>query len=110
MTYEQLTNIFIASHILPWESDYYWAYFDAPADQVAISTKAYEEIEDLTMFFCTVRGNNAYIIVPKGTVIPEDFLENIEQITEVPTEPPVSEEITEVPTEPPVSEEPTTSE
>lgn len=92
MTYEQLTNIFIAGHLSPWEHDYYWAYFDKPANQLDLTGKAYKEIPQLGSFFCTTRGNNAYIIVPKGTVIPEGFVENIEQITDVPAEPPVVEE------------------
>lgn len=92
MTYEQLTNIFIASHLNPWEHDYYWAYFAHPADSAALTGKAYNEITGLNGFFCTTRGNNAYIIVPKGTVIPDGFVENIEQITDVPAEPPVVEE------------------
>jgi len=92
MTYEQLTNIFRAAHLNPWEHDYHWAFFAHPADSAEITAKAYDAIEGLEKFFCFTRGNNAYIIVNKGTVIPEGTIENIQQITDVPTEPPVAEE------------------
>ncbi len=92
MTYEQLTNIFRAAHLNPWEHDYYWAYFNHPADSAAITGKAYEEIEGLDKFFCFTKGNNAYMIVNKGTVIPEGIIENLNQITDIPTEPAAVEE------------------
>ena len=87
MTYNDLQNIFRIEHLLPWEHEYYWAYFTSPADKLWITARAYEIIEDLSRFYCHVRGNHAFIIVPKGTVIPEGFLDNIESVTEVPAEP-----------------------
>lgn len=88
MTYEELQNIFIATHLNPWDHDYYWAFYPEVADVNKITADAYDQIEDLNMFYCHVRANNAYMIVPKGTVIPEGFAENISLITESPTEPP----------------------
>lgn len=108
MTYEELQNIFIASHLLPWEHDYYWAFYSDTADVNQITADAYEKIEGLAMFYCHARANNAYIIVPKGTVIPEGFAENISLITDSPTEPPAESTETVVlsdQTPPPVADE-----
>ena len=87
MTYEDLQNIFKVEYLTPWEHDYYWAFFPEPADRETITARAFEIIPEITRFYCVTRGNHAYIIVPKGTVIPEEFLENIEAITDVPEEP-----------------------
>lgn len=87
MTYDDLQNIFKTEYLLPWEHDYYWCYFSHPADRDTIVSRAYEMIVDLSRFYCVAKGNHAYIIVPKGTLIPEDFLENLEMITDVPSEP-----------------------
>jgi hypothetical protein len=91
MTYENLQNIFQVPHLKPWEHDYYEARFTSAINMQEFLDLAHSKIEGLTNIWYEISGNIVHFIVPKGIVIPEDFAEQVEIITDVPEEPPVKE-------------------
>lgn len=87
MTFEDLQNIFQTPTLKPWEHDYYVATFAEAKTSQEFLDHAYTSISGLTGIWYEVTGNTAYFIVAKNTVIPEDFANIVEAITDVPEEP-----------------------
>lgn len=87
MTYNDLLNIFVVSYIEPWKHDYYVAIFDIEKTKQEFLDYAYSTIPNLEGLWYQIQGSTIYFIVPKGTVIPEDFAETVTTITDVPEQP-----------------------
>lgn len=87
MKFEDLQNIFQTPTLKPWEHDYYEATFVTAKTNQEFLDYVYETVEGLTGVWYEVSGNTVYFIVPKGTIIPEDFAPLLGKITDVPEEP-----------------------
>lgn len=87
MTYNELQDIFQTPFLNSWEHDYYSAVFENELSSQEFLDKAYEQIPSLGGLWFYTLGNTVYFIVPKGTVIPEDFSLSISSITDVPEQP-----------------------
>lgn len=87
MTFQELQDIFQTPGLLPWEYDYYVSRFADPKTPQEFLDHAYQSIEGLAGVWYEVNGLTVYFIVPKGTIVPEDFAELVEAITEVPQQP-----------------------
>jgi hypothetical protein len=87
MLFNEFTNIFQTPFLDPWEHDYYAAFFHEPKSAQEFLDCAYTKIENLKGLWYEVRGNVAYFIVPKDTVIPAGFSDSLQVITEVPKQP-----------------------
>ena len=87
MTFNELQDIFRTTALLPWEHDYYMAYYVTPKDKQEFLDHAYTAIENLNGIWYEILSNMVYFVVKKGTVIPEDFADSIESVTDVPEQP-----------------------
>jgi len=87
MLFNEFNNIFQTPFLAPWEHDYYAAFFHEPKTSQEFLDYAYSNIENLRGLWYEVKGNVAYFIVLKDTVIPEDFADSLQMITEVPEQP-----------------------
>lgn len=87
MKYEEIQNIFQTPFLLPWEHDYYAAYFAEAKTPQEFLDYAYSTIENLKGIWYEVVGNMVYFVVNKDTVIPENFSDTLQQITDVPEQP-----------------------
>lgn len=87
MTFEDLQNIFQTPTLIPWEHDYYVSSFEADITQQEFLDYAYTNIDNLDGIWYEVNGLTAYFVVKKGTVIPNDFANSVELVTEVPEQP-----------------------
>lgn len=94
MRFEEIQNIFQTPWLAPWEHDYYVATFLEPKTSQEFLDYAYIKIENLSGIWYEVSGSMACFVVPKGTVIPEDFAYTLTQAEDVPGQP-VAEEGTE---------------
>ena len=84
MTFIELQDIFQTPFLAPWEHDYYVAHFPQPKTSQEFLDHSYASIEGLSGIWYKVSGNAAYFIVVKGTIIPENFADTIQEVTEVP--------------------------
>jgi len=84
MKYEEIQNIFQTPFLAPWEHDYYAAYFAQQKSSQEFLDHAYLSIENLSGIWYKVSENMVYFVVAKGTVIPEDFCESLQVVTDVP--------------------------
>lgn len=73
MTFDDFTRVFQTPFLKPWEHDYYDAAFDNFITDQEFLDHAYLSIPDLSGLWFRVIGNTSYFIVPKSTVIPENF-------------------------------------
>lgn len=94
MKFQDLQDIFQTPTLSPWEHDYYVATFEEPKTAQEFLDYAYENINDLTGIWYEVSGNSVYFVVPKDTVIPDDFALTVDKATDVPEQPTLEEENT----------------
>ena len=87
MTFEEFNNVFQTPFLNPWENDYYAAYFATAKTRQEFLDYAYQTIEGLRGLWFEDTGNMVYFIVPKGTVIPENFADSLQVVTDVPEQP-----------------------
>jgi len=87
MKYEEIQNIFQTPFLAPWEHDYYGAYFAEAKTPQEFLDYAYVEISNLRGIWYEVAGNMVYFVVPKDTIIPEDFCDSLQVVTDVPEQP-----------------------
>lgn len=84
MTFQELQNIFQTPFLAPWEHDYYVAYFIQPKSSQEFLDHAYSSIAGLSGVWYKVSENVSYFVVVKGTIIPENFADTVQVVTEVP--------------------------
>ena len=87
MTYSEIQDIFQTPFLNPWENDYYGAYYATPKTRQEFLDYAYENIPNLSGLWFEDVGNMVYFIVPKGTVIPDNFADDLHIVAEVPEKP-----------------------
>lgn len=87
MTFEEFNNIFQTPFLAPWENDYYVATFENPVTPQDFLDYTYKSIDGLAGLWYHVNGNASHFIVPKGTVIPENFALSVSLVTNVPEKP-----------------------
>lgn len=87
MTFEEFNNIFRTPFLNSWENDYYSAFFTTEKTSQEFLDYAYTTIEGLRGLWYEVVGNMVYFIVPKGTVVPEDFADVLNVVTDIPEQP-----------------------
>ena len=87
MTYNEIQDIFQTPFLKPWEHDYYGAYYATPKTRQEFLDYAYQTITNLNGLWFEEVGNMVYFIVLKGTVIPDDFADDLHIATEVPEQP-----------------------
>jgi hypothetical protein len=87
MTFNELKDIFQTPALMPWEHDYYAAHYITPKTNQEFLDHAYTSIENLNGIWYEIAGNMAYFVVKKGTVIPENFADSIQSVTDVPEKP-----------------------
>jgi len=87
MTYEEIQNIFQTPFLNSWEHDYYVMVFQDSITTQELLDHAYNSITGLTGIWFHIIGNTCYVVVPKGTVIPDDFAITVSPITDVPEQP-----------------------
>lgn len=87
MTYTEIQTIFQTPFLDPWEHDYYGAYYATPKTRQEFLDYAYQTINDLNGLWFEEVGNMVYFIVPKGTVIPNDFAEGLHPASGTPEQP-----------------------
>ena len=81
-----MNRIIQVPSIKPWEYDFYMATFDHAITDQELLDHSVAVIPNYTNMFSRILGDTVYFIVPKGTIIPEDFSFKIENITDVPEE------------------------
>ena len=87
MKFNELQDIFQTPALLPWQHDYYAAYYITPKTNQEFLDHAYTSIENLDGIWYEILSNMAYFVVKKGTVIPVDFADSIQSVTDVPEQP-----------------------
>lgn len=87
MKFEEFNDIFRTPFLLPWEHDYYSAFFTEQKTPQEFLDYVYETIPGLSGVWYEVVGNMAYFIVKKGTVVPEDFADILNVVTDIPEQP-----------------------
>ena len=70
----------------PWNYDFYQASIESGASDQDIADLICESIPGLQSIPFYIVHSSVYFILPSGTTIPEGMLNNIVQVTEVPTE------------------------
>lgn len=86
MKYSDMLNIINFNISEPWNYDFYKASVEPETTQQEIADTICEAIPDLRSIpFFSIHAS-VYFVVPKGTTIPENMLNSIEQITDVITE------------------------
>ena len=85
MRYSDMQNIINFNLNEPWNYEFYQATADGMGDQEFADTIC-EAIPGLQSIPFYIVHSTVYFILPVGTTIPEGMLNNIVQITEVPTE------------------------
>jgi hypothetical protein len=91
MTFDDFTKVFQTPFLKPWEHDYYEAVFDNSITDQEFLDHAHLSIQDLSGLWFRVGGNTSYFIVPKGTIIPENFA-TVTVVTGIPEQPTQTEE------------------
>lgn len=87
MTFDDFNNVFQTPFLMPWENDYYVATFENPITSQEFLDHAFLSISDLSGLWFHVNGNASHFIVPKGTIIPEDFALSVSTVTDIPAQP-----------------------
>jgi len=87
MTFNDFNNVFQTPFLNPWENDYYEAIFETSMNNQEFLDYAYASIQGLSGLWFHVTGNVSYFIVPKGTVLPENFATIVTAVTEIPEQP-----------------------
>lgn len=72
---------------MPWEHNYYIASFAEEKTPQEFLDYAYQTINGLSGIWYEVKGSQVYFIVKKDTVIPENFADVLEVITDIPEQP-----------------------
>lgn len=87
MTFEEFNNIFRTPFLNPWDNDYYSAFFAEAKTPQEFLDYSYTTITGLRSLWYEVVGNMVYFIVPKGTVIPNNFADIMQSVTDIPEQP-----------------------
>ena len=87
MTFTEFNEIFQTPFLQPWEHDYYEASFVEQTSTQEFLDHAYASISGLTGLWFHISGNMSHFIVPKGTIIPEDFALSVKPVTDIPEQP-----------------------
>ena len=86
MKYSDMLNIINFNYNEPWNYDFYRASVESQTTDQEVADLICESIPGLRSIPFYILHATVYFILPKGTEIPEGMLNNIVQITEVPTE------------------------
>ena len=70
----------------PWNYDFYKASVEPESTDQTVADTICEAIPELRSIPFFIVHSTVYFVLPTGTSIPENMLNNIEQITEVTTE------------------------
>lgn len=87
MNFEDFSNVVKFEGLTLETHDFYMASFDRSMDQQGFLDYAYENIADLQGIWFKAAGTVVYFVVPKDTVIPEDFADSLIEVEPNPPEP-----------------------
>lgn len=77
MNFNDFSNVVKFEGLTPNTHDFYLATFSRSMDHQTFLDHAYQQIQDLQGLWFKSVGNSVYFIVPKLTVIPDDFADNV---------------------------------
>lgn len=86
MKYSDMLNIINFNMNEPWNYDFYKAGLNGETSEQEVADLICAAIPELRSIPFFIIHSNVFFVVPTGTTIPENMLNNIEQITEVTTE------------------------
>jgi hypothetical protein len=87
MNLNDFSNVVRFEGLTPETHDFYLATFTKEIDHQTFLDHAHTNIADLTAVWFKSLGTNVYFIVPKLTVIPEDFAHSVTKVEEIAPEP-----------------------
>jgi hypothetical protein len=91
MDFQSFIQIFMVQSMKPWEHDYYVVNFQNGttsqefADYTFSKAKSPEGLTITGLWF-ELRGNTVYFILPKGSVLDNDYSDQLTVVTGVPTQ------------------------